>query len=378
MNFSADPVHTIENLIQKNRSKSLSIYILVVVSLITSMASLPFIYIDISTQSRGIIRSKYDNVPITSIVSGRVISVAMKSNKVVNKGDTLIVITVENLESEKAHNQELLTTHKQNFKELDLILTGIGAIPTNPVFRDEYFKFLAQKSELESKVRYAKLKYERHKTLLDQKVISKSEYETYFFDLEYAQNTLHSLIKQQYAIWQNQKNEILLQIKNLQGIIDKIEVQKNNDFIISPQSGTIENYIGVQVGSYINAGQLIADISPDNDLIVETSVAPDDIGLIKKNQHVKYQIDAFNYNQWGLLKGAVVDIDRNATTQNNLTFFKVRCSIDTLAISLKSGYTTEVTKGMTLTSRFMVTRRSLYDLLFDKVDDWLNPTQITN
>ncbi|MBK9565611.1 MAG: biotin/lipoyl-binding protein [Saprospiraceae bacterium] len=161
MNFSADPVHTIENLIQKNRSKSLSIYILVVVSLITSMASLPFIYIDISTQSRGIIRSKYDNVPITSIVSGRVISVAMKSNKVVNKGDTLIVITVENLESEKAHNQELLTTHKQNFKELDLILTGIGAIPTNPVFRDEYFKFLAQKSELESKVRYAKLKYER-------------------------------------------------------------------------------------------------------------------------------------------------------------------------------------------------------------------------
>ena len=128
MNFSADPVHTIENLVLKNRSKSLSIYILVVVSLITSMASLPFIYIDISTQSRGIIRSKYDNVPITSIVSGRVISVAMKSNKVVNKGDTLIVITVENLETTTFHTSPNVSV------TICLFLPFIFLFPSMPLF----------------------------------------------------------------------------------------------------------------------------------------------------------------------------------------------------------------------------------------------------
>jgi HlyD family secretion protein len=156
-----------------------------------------------------------------------------------------------------------------------------------------------------------------------------------------------------------------------------LEVQKENYVILSPISGTIANFLGIQVGSYMNAGQTIAEISPDHDLIVETAVSPNDIGLIKKDQRIKYQIDAFNYNQWGLLTGEVVDIDRNVTIDNNVSYFKVRCSLDSLDMSLKTGYTTKVTKGMTLTSRFMITRRSLYELLFDKVDDWLNPTQIT-
>jgi hypothetical protein len=33
---------------------------------------------------------------------------------------------------------------------------------------------------------------------------------------------------------------------------------------------------------------------------------------------------------------------------------------------------------MTLTTRYIITRRSLFDLLFDKIDDWLNPKQISN
>jgi len=57
-------------------------------------------------------------------------------------------------------------------------------------------------------------------------------------------------------------------------------------------------------------------------LIVESTISPNDIGLIKKNQTVKFQIDAFNYNQWGLLEGKVIDIDRNITIQGEQAFLK--------------------------------------------------------
>jgi len=50
-------------------------------------------------------------------------------------------------------------------------------------------------------------------------------------------------------------------------------------------------------------------------LIVKSTVSLNDIGLIRKNQKVKFQLDAFNYNQWGLLEGKVIDIDRNITFQ---------------------------------------------------------------
>ena len=91
--------------------------------------------------------------------------------------------------------------------------------------------------------------------------------------------------------------------------------------ITAPISGTIENFSGIQVGSFLNASQPIATISATDKLIVESSVSPSDIGLIHKNQKVKFQIDAFNYNQWGLLEGKVIDIDHNITIQGEQAFF---------------------------------------------------------
>jgi hypothetical protein len=32
-------------------------------------------------------------------------------------------------------------------------------------------------------------------------------------------------------------------------------------------------------------------------------------------------------------------------------------------------------KGMAVSSHFMITKRSLFDLLYQKMDDWANPTQ---
>jgi len=50
--------------------------------------------------------------------------------------------------------------------------------------------------------------------------------------------------------------------------------------------------------------------------------------------------------------------------------------MNTSEMRLESGYKTYVFKGMTLTTRYTIARRSFYDLLFVKVDDWLNPKQI--
>jgi uncharacterized protein YcfL len=180
------------------------------------------------------------------------------------------------------------------------------------------------------------------------------------------------------STWENQKRDLEERLKNLNGAVAKIKVESNNYIVLAPISGTIENFSGIQVGSYINASQSIATISAADRLIVESTVSPNDIGLIKKNQKVKFQLDAFNYNQWGLLEGKVVDIDRNITIQGDQAFFKVRCALDSTTLQLKSGYKANVSKGMTLTTRYIITRRSLFDLLFDKIDDWLNPKQISS
>ncbi|MDN3675517.1 HlyD family efflux transporter periplasmic adaptor subunit [Flavobacterium branchiarum] len=378
MNFSSDPINTLENLIARNKTKSISIYLILVLAIIVFLVLLPIIKVDISSQSRGIIRSKTDNVPVATIVSGRVTWLALKNNTVVQKGDTLIKISKQKLESDKKTQDTLSSSVLVLLKDITYLLQNKSSHILTSTAREDLFKFQARKNELQSKVSQAEINHTRNINLYDKDIIAKGEYEKYEYELRFANQALQSYITQQKATWENQKRDLEERLKNLNGTVDKINIESTNYFVLAPISGTVENFSGIQVGSYINASQSIASISAIDFLIVENNVSPNDIGLIQKNQKVKFQLDAFNYNQWGLLEGKVIDIDRNITMQGEQAFFKVRCALNSTAMQLQSGYKTNVSKGMTLTTRYIITRRSLFDLLFDKIDDWLNPKQLEN
>jgi hypothetical protein len=111
-------------------------------------------------------------------------------------------------------------------------------------------------------------------------------------------------------------------------------------------------------------------------LIGESYVPTSSIGLIKLSQPVFFQINAFDYNYFVMLKVRVIAIE-NDITLSNLPVFRVRCSFDSLQLYLRHGYTGRLKKGMSFQSRFVIGRRSLWQLLFDTVDDWLNPAAPT-
>ena len=376
MNLSSDPINTLENLIYKNKTKSISIYLVLVLAVMVGLFLLPVIKIDISSQSRGIIRSKTDNVPVTAIVSGRISWLSLKNNAVVSKGDTLIKIAKESLLTEKQTQDTLSGATQMLLEDMANLLSNRVLYLKTPTAKEEFYQYQARKNELQSKVAQTQINFNRSKILFDKGIIASAEHEKQVYDFRFAQQALQSFVSQQKSTWENQRRELEERVKNIQGSISKIKVEENNYVVLAPISGTIESFSGLQVGSFLNASQPIATISAVDQLIVESNISPNDIGLIQKNQKVKFQIDAFNYNQWGLLEGKVIDIDRNITIQEEQVFFKVRCSLNSIEMKLQSGYKTKVSKGMTLTSRYIITRRSLFDLLFDKMDDWLNPKQL--
>lgn len=376
MNLSSDPINTIENLNFKNNTKSISIYLLVVFALITILCCLPIIKIDISSQSRGIVRAKEDNVAISTIVSGKLTAVNIKNNQTVKIGDTLFTITQENLNNQIELNDTLRTTTYTLLNDIKWLLIEKPDSLKSSSMKEDYHKFINQQNELRREISKAQINHVRYKQLFEKQVVSKAEYENYMFELQARQQALTSFNRLQKAQWENQKRELEERLTNLVSTLTNLNVETNNYVFTAPISGTIENVFGLQVGSFVNASQILGAISPTTNLIVENMVSPNDIGLLNIGQEVKFQLDAFNYNQWGMINGKVIEIDKNITMQDNIAFFKVRCNMDTKSIKLKNGYSTTITKGMTLTTRYYITRRSLYDLLFDKVDDWLNPNLI--
>ncbi len=95
-----------------------------ILSLLLFLTLLPVIKIDISSQSRGIVRTTTDNVPVTSLVNGKVTFVNLKNNSVVQIGDTLVQLTQENLDTEKATNQEVSSTVQDQVHDLSLVVLG--------------------------------------------------------------------------------------------------------------------------------------------------------------------------------------------------------------------------------------------------------------
>ena len=93
MILNSDPIYNLQNLITKNKTKSISIYLVLVLSTVAIIASLSIIEIDISSQSRGVVRSEKENVPLTVIANGRVDLINVKNNQLVTQGDTLLIIS---------------------------------------------------------------------------------------------------------------------------------------------------------------------------------------------------------------------------------------------------------------------------------------------
>jgi HlyD family secretion protein len=365
--------HTVENYFAGQHTSSRVIYLSVVAMIVVVFVLLPLIDVDVTTQSRGIIRSEQENNPIYSAVYAEVTYANLQQNKFVNQGDTLLILKTEKLDEQMNINQLKLEENKGFIHDLSqMVGTNKPKLQTN-TWLSAWLSYKQQYKSQELVVRQLQKEFEIDQQLYAKKMIANVEYEKKLNSLELAQSKLALIKEQQISQWQAELVKYELQNKELLSQIKQLQKEKNKHVIIAPLAGTITNYSGVRAGNYVMPNQSIAQISPAQNLIVECYVLPKDIGLVHKDMEVSFQLDAFNYNQWGSARGKVVDISEDITTQNESPVFKVRCKLLTKHLQLKNGYKGKLKKGMTLTGRFKLIRRSLFELLYDKTDNWLNP-----
>ena len=352
------------------------IYQLFIVLLGFIIIGLILINIPISASSRGIIRSQAENTKIVSVVGGRVITNHLqRNNQQIKQGDTLLVVTSEQLDTQKSLQSNQSSDYSAQLQDLNRLTRGqYGGLQTGQ-YQRELSAMQEKIAQVQTQLSLAKKDYDRASLLYNQGVIPRADYDKVFYNYQNLKTQISSIREQQLAQWQAQKRDTERQLRSLGSEITRINQEQKNYIITAPISGRLVNYSGVQKGNFIVQGQPIGEISPEENPVAECMVSPKDIGFIKKNQKVKFQIDAYNYNQWGLLEGKVVDIDQNITVnqQTGEAYFKVRCVMDKNYLQLKNGYKGQIGKGMTLTARFYLLDRTLWQLLFDRVDDWFNP-----
>ncbi|GAB6121172.1 HlyD family secretion protein [Dysgonomonas termitidis] len=370
------PVGIMENTVQihwtKRHSKSKIIYFIIIVSLIAVLVSLPFVYVDVSTQSRGIIRTPEENNSIQSAIYAEVIQTIIYENKQVAKGDTLIWLRTDELDEQINRLLEKQIENSLFIHDIDRLVNGSFSAVT-PKYQTEVAQYRAKLAEQDIALSQVQNEYVISKELYEKGVEAKYDYQQTESRYKTAESQKALVKQQQINSWQAEKTRLEYENKDLNSQLLQLQKRKTQYVITAPVSGTVVQYNGIQAGNFQPSGQVIAKITTADSLMTECYISPVDIGYISKGQKVQIQADAYNYQQWGLLSGEVTEVLPDIVEMNNQPYFRVRCAINRNYLELPNGYKGYMKKGMNVTGRFYLTRRSLAQLLFDEIDNWMNP-----
>ncbi len=210
-------------------------------------------------------------------------------------------------------------------------------------------------------------------SLYQHDLISEKEYD----DLVYQQH----LYEKEYSMFCSKyqkecQHQLTASFSEKQELVSKIHTLKYNlshAIIKSPVSGSIENFKGIFPGSNINSGSQIAVISPDSRLVADIYLNPHEIGYIYEGQSVKLHLDAFNYREWGSVYSTITDLSNDFILLNGKPVFRARCPVPIKYLELNNGYKGFIKKGMTFRARIIITKRTLFQILFDRLEKWFEP-----
>jgi len=381
--FPASIINQTTEYYQSNISvRSKVIYVSLLLVIIAVFCSLPFVYVDVSVKGRGTFQTSLVRNEIYAPISGRVSFIDIVENRAVQKGDVLaeiksdqVDLEIDGLDDRRVMVQDFIGDLKKLMRLTPNTITEFSSgLLSSKYYQAAFYEYVSEIQQLQTLLEKEKRDVKRAKLLYDSKAISaveyeetRSKYERVLTDLDLFQSKKISTWEQELSGYQRELEKLL---NNKKRLSDKLDQYK----IFAGVSGTIINFENIKPGDFVFSNKKIAEITPDSTLKAVAFLSPADIAFVEPGQKVYFQVDAYDYNQWGLLEGYVEEVanDLQMIGENEVAF-RVICQLDEEALYLKNGVMGEVRRGMTFGSRFLVTRRSLYQLLYDKVDDWLNP-----
>ena len=378
------PIEVIENSQEKNFSKhsttSKVLYVFIVMILMIFMILLPFIKVDVGVRGHGIVRPVTEIVEVRSPASGHIQRWYAEENKSIRQGEIFALLDAPDLTEQLRYNRAQQAQLKSHIHDLELLnqadssTFGTPLPLTSPLYHQSYRNVQQQLFNQKLRVKRQRDIYERSRYLHARDAGSLLDIEKAKTAWDDALFQYHLMIEQQQLVWENDRNTLQKELKQLKSEYTRLKQQKDHMKIRSPVSGTLQNVNRLYQNHFIHHNQVLAEISPDTTLVAEIYISPDNIGLLRREMPVRIQIDTYNQNHWGTVSGVITSISGDVQIRGGEPFYKVTSSLDQSYLTLPNGVKGEIKKGMTLSARFIINRRSLMQLLYDKIDDWLNPS----
>jgi HlyD family secretion protein len=370
----------VEAHIARHSPSGKALYLTLIALVMAGAASMPFVQVPVVVQADGIVRPRIERQEARAGESGVVGSVRAMDGASVEAGDTLLTLDVASILTRVALLDSIAQTQTADLADLELLVAASEETRRTLALRTTHRRqqvreHAAIEDDLLARAAAERREADRVRSLHASGFATPEQLDRQQVLERTAAAAVREHREQARTQWSNATAALTEERRRLDAERSSQAEALSRYAVVAPIGGTVELSASLSPGSVLQRGERVATISPNTDLIAETLLAPRDIGLLRPGTPVRLMVDAFNYRDWGILPGVVSEISDDASFEGDSPVFRVRCRLTQTELRLAHGQRASIRKGMTVRARFLIADRSLLQLLFDDVDDWLNPAR---
>ncbi|MEN2775860.1 HlyD family efflux transporter periplasmic adaptor subunit [Acetivibrio clariflavus] len=178
---------------------------------------------------------------------------------------------------------------------------------------------------------------------------------------------IDTLVQIEDALIANQNN-----LDQARSAIKKLEMTIEEATVKAPIDGTINLYVEISKGDYLQSGVEIAAIVPDTatQYKVQLMVNNKDIAEVKEGQRIKYRFLALPYSEYGEADGTVkkISTDARIDSENGVSYYIVEATLDNHEMKSYKGEVKEIKSGMVCEAQVVTGSKKILYWLLEKID----------
>lgn len=370
-----------ENNFARHTLRSKILYLLILLFLATVILLLPVIKVDVGVRGSGIMRPVAEVITLSAPVSGRLSEFDANENRRVRKGEQIALIDHSLQTMQLFENRERQQLLRDSLSDLHLLLSHAASLSNGGVtltlkterHQRGVAEFQEQLRTLQDALDHQLSALRRDSTLHLVDAVSYQTLEERRYLVREARSRLALAVEQQRNRWVTERDTYLRELPELERMEQQLLEEIARHKLLAPVNGTILNRTALAPGSFVFANQTLAELSPDTTLVAEVYIHPKEIGLLRVGMKGRFMVDTYNHTDWGMVTGRITAISGDVIMVDNHPFFRIQCELDQEHLQLSNGFRGDILRGMTFQVRFLVARRSLFQLIRDRTSDWLHP-----
>lgn len=155
-------------------------------------------------------------------------------------------------------------------------------------------------------------------------------------------------------------------IQESENLLKAARTRQDSNLIKAPVSGTVSSLSVNNMGEVAEAGETVAEISPDGVPLVLMAALPDsEAGLVRERMPVQLKFNAFPYQDYGIVSGTVLSISPDTQIDERMgAVYRVEIGLESPTVN-HNQQNFHLKAGQTATAEILIRKRRIIDVLLD-------------